>query len=342
MLDDRGDSRGASETTSQYSVIVNSMRRFVEKNPLLVTLAGLCICLAASMSVSRSAIRVRQPTTSVNVPYEWRIELGGQSTSRDVELQFAYSVSNRFGDGNVRYVKYGEREYGINLVWTPSQFEGNFRFARPSGSAGPLKYGERVAISVDKGGYLKYGDREYGINLVWSSAPVYEWEIRGEAANGQWPGATIRTERVVALYNTTRADYLAHCEREYGIDLRWASDCKHLQIAATVQTDISLKLLGNSANPQCSGRTHIIWTFRAVSTSGSPGLTPQFVTRDLSYRTPGCYLKEEFPLAEGTWDINVQTPGWSTTCRRKLMAPRQRVDLVEGQPGCLDVKVREH
>jgi hypothetical protein len=306
-------------------------------------LVGLLVIFQASIGIPEQLIRAAtEPSARVQIPYEWRIEIGGQNVSRDVDLQYAYSVANRFGDGVTRYVKYGEREYGINLVWTPSQFEGNVRFARPSGAAGPLKYGERVAISVDRGGFLKYGDRDYGINLVWSRAPVYEWEVRGDAANSQWPGATTRTEKAVALYNTTRADYLAYCGRDYGIDLRWASDCHRLQISATVRTEISLKLPGNSANPQCSGRTHIIWTLRALSTSGSPGLTTSLVTADQSYLTPGCYFKQEFSLAEGTWDISVQTPGWSTTCRRKLVAPRQRVDLVEGQSGCLDVKVREH
>jgi hypothetical protein len=306
-------------------------------------LVGLVVICQASIGIPEQLIRAAtEPSARVQIPHEWRIEIGGQNVSRDVDLQYAYSVANRFGDGVTRYVKYGERDYGINLVWTPSQFERNFRFSRPSAAGGLLQYGERVAIYVDQGGYLKYGDRKYGINLVWSNAPVYEWEIRGEAVNGQRPGTTVQTQMPVGLYNSTRGDYVAYCSSEYGINLRWASDCDRLQIPATVRTEVSLKLLSSSANPNCPGQTRVIWTLHASGVNGNPGLAESLVNEDHRYNTPGCYLKEVFALAEGTWDITVQTPGWNTTCQRKLVAPNARVDLIEGKSGCFEINVREH
>jgi hypothetical protein len=86
-------------------------------------------------------------------------------------------------------VKYGERAYGINLIWDSSgKSLQNISLEVSSGSSDSIKDGAPVAIKIDGGGYLKYAEREYGnnlrcereygINLKWSPTPVYEWEIK--------------------------------------------------------------------------------------------------------------------------------------------------------------------
>ena len=44
---------------------------------------------------------------------------------------------------------YGERRFGINLVWGDAANSNNIRFARQSGSTSPIKYNQMVAINVD-------------------------------------------------------------------------------------------------------------------------------------------------------------------------------------------------
>jgi hypothetical protein len=117
-------------------------------------------------------------------------------------------------------LRYGEREYGINLLWDePGRTSPNIGFER-NGAAQAIQYGELIAIHVRGGGYLRYKEREYGINLVWAEDPIYEWRIEGDSgASGQVP-----TETPVALFNTTHNDYLFYDPRRYGIDLKWLKD----------------------------------------------------------------------------------------------------------------------
>jgi hypothetical protein len=114
---------------------------------------------------------------------------------------------------------YGERKYGINLVWGDAASSDSLRFHSKGSADQPLKYGGLVAINVRGGGFLRYQQREYGINLVWSHAPVFEWKFMGGAA-----GAAIRSGAVVALFNTTVGDYLFYDPRTYGINLKWLKD----------------------------------------------------------------------------------------------------------------------
>jgi hypothetical protein len=116
-------------------------------------------------------------------------------------------------------VRYGEREYGINLVWDDAADLGNVSFHRRSSTTGPVKYGEQLALRVEGGGFVRYSVREWGINLSWSSTAVHEWEITG----GQY-GQPVPMRRGFGLYNRLIGDHVIYGERSWGINLRWWSD----------------------------------------------------------------------------------------------------------------------
>lgn len=132
-----------------------------------------------------------------------------------------YSLQNK---SNPNIVKYGSREYGINLVWgTPNiRQEGDIRIEPQQGS-GPIKQGQVVAIHVVKGGYLYYKSRKYGINLDFARTAQFEWELR---PNPLEPRDAVPLKKSFGLYNRVVRDYVVYCNREHGINLAWARDCK--------------------------------------------------------------------------------------------------------------------
>jgi hypothetical protein len=126
---------------------------------------------------------------------------------------------------------YGEREYGINLVWGNCT-NPNVTFVREAGP-GSIHYGELVAMRITNAdasnpkvgnGYLRYQKREYGINLVWSNTPVYEWILRSPDGP-QLDGKVVDPNLRVGLWNEVEPDFLLYCERSKGINLRWKTDC---------------------------------------------------------------------------------------------------------------------
>ena len=119
---------------------------------------------------------------------------------------------------NDQSIQYGEREFGINLVWDSFADLGNVTIERSSGSTA-IRYGDAVAIGIQDGGYVQYEERDYGINLVWSSQAIYEWEVTGGAT-----GQAVPIDRQVGLFNRTHGDHLVYGSRTYGINLRWWSD----------------------------------------------------------------------------------------------------------------------
>ena len=127
----------------------------------------------------------------------------------------AYGLRNRIND---RSVKYGEREYGINLVWDRASDIRNITF--DSGTPGAvIQFGQPVSIHVQGGGHLDYAERENGINLVWRAAPTRQWLIGGGAT-----GTPIKIRTAIRLTNTEHGDYLVYGERDRGINLRWMAD----------------------------------------------------------------------------------------------------------------------
>jgi hypothetical protein len=124
-------------------------------------------------------------------------------------------------------IKYGERTDGINLVWDRWDRNvglANVKFEQDPDTAGPIYEGRATAVHVLNGGYLRYGERARGINLVWSQSPVYEWQIMHNVPPE--PRDTVQLLVRIGLYNTKAQDYVIYCRRPYGINLRWAQDCK--------------------------------------------------------------------------------------------------------------------
>jgi hypothetical protein len=146
----------------------------------------------------------------VNV-HQWKF-LG---SGRQVMPRRAVTLRNIPNDQSIRY---GEREYGINLVWDGAADLGNMTIERSRGT-NAIRFGDAIAIRIQNGGYLRYEEREYGVNLVWSSQALYEWEVTGGII-----GQAVALNRQVGLFNRTHGDHLVYGEREYGINLRWWSD----------------------------------------------------------------------------------------------------------------------
>lgn len=118
-------------------------------------------------------------------------------------------------------LKYGERTWGINLVWDKTPNLHNVQVFNQGAAGSPIKYTENVAIYIKGGGYLRYEKRSFGINLGWSSKPVYEWQIGG---NGGDPGQPINQSALLGLYNTRAKDFVIYDNRKVGINLVWAKD----------------------------------------------------------------------------------------------------------------------
>jgi hypothetical protein len=116
-------------------------------------------------------------------------------------------------------VRYGEREYGINLLWGDPGAADNLYFRTASGSAAPIVFGELFAINVRGGGFLVRKQREYGICLGWANVPSFEWRVDG----GQ-DGQPVPTGVAVGLFNTIENDHLFYDPRTYGINLKWLRD----------------------------------------------------------------------------------------------------------------------
>jgi len=119
---------------------------------------------------------------------------------------------------NNQSIRYGERDYGINLIWDSAADLGNVTIERSSGS-NAIRFGDAVAIRIQSGGYVRYEERDYGINLVWSSQAIYEWE-----ATGGVTGHAVPINRQVGLFNRTHGDHLVYGSRSWGINLMWWSD----------------------------------------------------------------------------------------------------------------------
>jgi hypothetical protein len=171
--------------------------------------AGL-VALLAGLGLSQTAGQ----TAHAAGPRDWHIARNGPAGEQLTSGLAVRLVNVTLVNDDV--LAYGEREYGINLVWQSNSGQQNIRFDKFGG--GTIRNGDRVALHVQNGGYVKYGEREYGINLVWSSRPVYEWEVFGGA-----PGAPVVMGPFTfhGLRNTAIQRPVVYGEREYGINLVW-------------------------------------------------------------------------------------------------------------------------
>jgi len=115
---------------------------------------------------------------------------------------------------------YGHRDgNNINLRWGDPAKSDNIRFQRASGSKGPIKFEELIAINVRGGGFLVYQSGRWGINLGWSKTPKFEWKILGGKA-----GEVVQAGKAVGLYSMVEKDSLMYESRDWGINLKWFKD----------------------------------------------------------------------------------------------------------------------
>jgi len=167
-----------------------------------------------TLAVAACAWSAASPTASAAERSEKDWQFRG--TGKELKSGTAYTMYNVTDKENVRY---GERKWGINLVWDKKPNLNNVKLVTPGIVNGSIRYGDKVAIHVEKGGYLKYQKRDFGINLVWSKEPVYEFVVTGGAK-----GTAVPTNATVALYNMVEKDFLINAERPVGINLRWYKD----------------------------------------------------------------------------------------------------------------------
>jgi hypothetical protein len=152
---------------------------------------------------------------------DWEIRIGRDHRSQAIQPRVGYTMMNLTAQ---QVIKYGERTDGINLVWDRNEGLANVKFEQDPDTPGPIYEGRATAIHVLNGGYLRYGERTRGINLVWSQSPVYEWQVMH--SDPPEPRDPVQSRVRIGLYNTKTQDYAIYCERRYGINLRWAKDCK--------------------------------------------------------------------------------------------------------------------
>lgn len=168
---------------------------------LLAALIAL-VCTASAAAVSRTDAQ------------QW--SLGSRAPS----LNVGYSFKNLVNTSNVRY---GERTFGINLVWGSYSAQWTFMPQAPPNvrdhRRGPLSADAKVAIyNSTKRAYLVYGSQTWGINLTWSRTPSYQWKVATDPSTG-----------ATSLYNTVNGDYVVYGERPTGINLRWLKDVRRTE-----------------------------------------------------------------------------------------------------------------
>jgi hypothetical protein len=103
---------------------------------------------------------------------EWTVRVLGASAGSPVRYNRRVALYNeRVG----KYVVYGHRPYGINLIWSESpRFEWSIRGLDGSGdpltSSSTVTGRSRALFNHTVGKYVVYGPRNFGINLVWASS----------------------------------------------------------------------------------------------------------------------------------------------------------------------------
>jgi hypothetical protein len=148
---------------------------------------------------------------------DWAI-LAKTDTVKDVTPQKVHTY-DLYNITEKECVVYGQREWGINLVWGDPEKGDSVFFQKESGKTDPLKFEEHLAINIRGGGFVVYQGDRHGINLGWSKDPKFEWKIMGGPA-----GHVVPAGMVVGLYHLKENDYLMYESREYGINLKWFKD----------------------------------------------------------------------------------------------------------------------
>jgi hypothetical protein len=239
--------------------------------------------------------------------------------------------------------RYGEREYGINLVWGSPNVS-NAYFVSRAGRARALRYGEPLALHIEGGGFVRYLEREYGINLGWSPIPRYEWILRGR---GKPVGSPVRSSDRVALYNVPNGKYVLYGEREYGINLVWSTTSANAPTTATVEVAVRIGPFSGAGVP-CAGAVE--WNLSAIPgsffefdgrTTPLNSINPFSLTSGLSSASPRGYFctfsTRFFSLRPAVWVVASRVTDasgnrwWSGSCNATLNPTSNRVHFAAGR-----------
>jgi hypothetical protein len=299
-----------------------------------------------------------QSMTTEELNSEWTVSAGTCNSNATICALNAGTPISLWNNYIRNYVQYGERDYGINLVWArrgPTPVK-DIRFMRASGTLDPVIHGEALALFVEGGKFLKYSEREYGINLVWSDTPVYEWKVEAGAPGGHDnsgdPGTRVNTRKPIGLVNTKIGQHVVYCEREYGINLRWAKDCKRApkpKVVAAHMVSLRLNLSGSASSGQCASSGRVRFTMKPMTITAHvtsddrvrPGLESERST-EVSWNNAGnqgCISSVTTYLAPGSWRINATNLiDWNTNCLVDLPVSERRgstdVNFFLKQGGC--------
>lgn len=243
---------------------------------------------------------------------EWTIE-------RSTPEQFltagnTYQLKNLFHD---RYMVYGKRDWGINLVWSDESFRDLF-FQKQGSQGQTIAYDEPIAIAIADGGYLRYKTRDWGINLGWSDDPVYEWKLTG----GQSGTEIAYAGNMFGIHNSESKDHVVYCQRGWGINLKWAGDCSRFEAPETTARCTILWRTPIDGGLSDSNGT-VTFQGQFQSGSGSDGATT--FEREIDWMAPaaldfGYANASLINLRIGTWRINAFTPRWAASCLVDLAA----------------------
>lgn len=270
-----------------------------------------------------------QPVPAEELSKEWNVGGSGTCNSDQTHCTLNAGSPISFWNNHIdRYVQYGSREYGVNLVWAergPSPVRA-VRLLRASGTLDPIVYGESLALYVEGGKFLKYAEREYGINLVWSDTPVFEWKL-----DGGTPGRPVNSKNDVGLVNTKIGQHVVYCEREYGINLRWAKDCRRApkpKPIASHNLHVRVRLSGTVSSGDCASSGRVRFTLKPMRISARTGATSEH-TGEVSWNNTKssytCMPTFISRVAPGSWRITATNlVGWNTLCLIDL-APSEYV-----------------
>ena len=302
----------------------------------LPAITVLLCCLA--FAIPQSAFGQAIPTEELSK--EWGV--GGSGTCNSDQTTCTLNAGSPISLWNKhveRYLQYGSREYGINLVWAP-RGPGPVkavRLIRAKGTLDPIAYGEPLALYVEGGKFLKYAEREYGINLVWSDTPVFEWKI-----DGGMPARLVNSRRDIGLVNTKIGQHVVYCEREYGINLRWAKDCSRAPKQKPIAShNVHVRLRLSESSGECASSGRVKFTLSPVRISAHAGTDDEH-SGEVSWNNPGRYnCTPTFisRLAPGSWRITATNlVDWTTKCLIDLPVSEyvktHLVDFSYRQGGC--------
>jgi len=163
----------------------------------------------------------------MNIPEEvlcWK--LGGKPGTVRAQRKYETNTGyNQLCKTNNEFLTWGERDFGVNLIWTQNQGLKKTHFRKQDGSDGEILTGETIAFGL--GGnpsFLYYGHQTFGINCKWSETPKYEWQLFTASGN---KGENIQTGEWITFLNLKvepDPDFLIHFNRSTpAINLGWTT-----------------------------------------------------------------------------------------------------------------------